>query len=271
MVDVTDATFTELVIERSKTVPVIVDLWAEWCGPCKTLGPMLEAAVAATGGQVELAKVDVDANPAIANALRVQSIPAVFVAMDGKLMPGFIGAQSEAKIVEFVKQLVPGLDEVSLLIDAGDEASLLRAVELAPERSDAAFALGRHFVATNQPQRAVDLVQPFLPDPEAEVILLEAARGLDSLHEVFAAAEERIGVDLVQRGDIIQVGPGEKVPADGTIIWGASSAEERIGALLESVRTDEVAKAACIDVLETLPPTDPRTLALRKSFASRLY
>jgi putative thioredoxin len=235
MVDVTDATFTELVIERSKTVPVIVDLWAEWCGPCKTLGPMLEAAVAATSGQVELAKVDVDANPAIANALRVQSIPAVFAAVDGKLIPGFIGAQPEAKIVEFVKQLVPGLDEISLLIDAGDEVSLQRAVELAPERSDAAFALGRHFVITNQPERAVELVQLFLPDPEAELILLEAARGLDSLQELFAAAEERIA------------------------------------ALLDSVRTDEVAKAACVEVLETLPPTDPRTLALRKSFASRLY
>ena len=78
-------------------------------------------------------------------------------------------------------------------------------------------------------------MQPFLPDPEAEGILLEAARGLDSLHEVFAAAEERIG------------------------------------ALLDNVRTDEVAKAACVEVLETLPPADPRTLALRKSFASRLY
>jgi len=235
MVDVTDATFTELVIERSKTVPVIVDLWAEWCGPCKTLGPMLEAAVAATGGQVDLAKVDVDANPAIANALRVQSIPAVFVAMDGKLMPGFIGAQPEAKIVEFVKQLVPGLDEVTLLIEAGDEASLLRAVELAPERSDAAFALGRHFVATNQPQRAVELVQPFLPAPEADAILIEAAQGLDALEMLFAAAEERIA------------------------------------ALLDKVRSDEVAKAACVEILETLPPTDQRTLALRKSFASRLY
>ena len=82
MADVTDATFEADVIERSRTVPVVVDLWAEWCGPCKTLGPMIESAVAARQGTVELAKVDVDANPGIAQMFQVQSIPAVFAIAD---------------------------------------------------------------------------------------------------------------------------------------------------------------------------------------------
>jgi len=82
VLDVTDATFATAVLERSKSVPVVVDLWAEWCGPCKTLGPLLEKVIEETGGAVELAKVDVDTNPEIAQAFQVQSIPAVFALKD---------------------------------------------------------------------------------------------------------------------------------------------------------------------------------------------
>src|SRR5829696_7491791 len=101
-IDVTDETFETDVIERSKTVPVVVDLWAEWCGPCKTLGPIIEKVVDGTGGKVELAKVDVDNNPGISQAFRVQSIPAVFALKDGKVVDGFIGAQPETAVQKFV-------------------------------------------------------------------------------------------------------------------------------------------------------------------------
>jgi putative thioredoxin len=235
MTDVTDATFTELVLERSMTVPVIVDLWAEWCGPCKTLGPVLEAAVAATGGRVELAKVDVDANPQIAQALRVQSIPAVFVAIGGKLQQGFIGAQPEAKVVAFVKQLVPDLDEVALLIEAGDPASLEQAVALGPDRLDAAVAYARYLLQVGRPAAAAGIVGPFAPHPDAEAILADAAAMDDALGAAFVAAEATI------------------TP------------------LLDRVRSDDEARAACVAVLEALPQGDARTLALRKAFASRLY
>ena len=88
MVDVTDATFDTAVVERSKTVPVVIDLWAEWCGPCKALTPILEKVIGETAGAVELAKVDVDANPAIAQAFKVQSIPAVYAMKDGQVEIG---------------------------------------------------------------------------------------------------------------------------------------------------------------------------------------
>ena len=92
-IDVTDATFPAEVVERSKQVPVVVDLWAEWCGPCKTLGPILEKVIDETDGKVVLAKVDVDANRQTADAFQVQGIPAVYALKDGKVVDGFVGAQ----------------------------------------------------------------------------------------------------------------------------------------------------------------------------------
>ena len=105
--DVTDQTFQADVLDRSATVPVVVDLWAPWCGPCKTLGPMLEKAVADTGGAVELAKVNVDDNPAVAQAFSVQSIPAVFALSGGQVVDQFIGAVPEAQVTAFVQRLAP--------------------------------------------------------------------------------------------------------------------------------------------------------------------
>lgn len=106
MADVTDATFAVDVVERSHTVPVVIDLWAEWCGPCKTLGPILDKVIGEAQGLVELAKVDVDANPSVAQAFQVQSIPAVYAMKDGQVVDGFMGAQGEDAVVEFVQKLI---------------------------------------------------------------------------------------------------------------------------------------------------------------------
>ncbi len=106
MADVTDATFETDVLERSKTVPVVIDLWAPWCGPCQSLGPILEKVIGETQGLVELAKVDVDENPAIGQAFQVQSIPAVYAMVDGQIVDGFMGAKGEPEVVEFVQKLI---------------------------------------------------------------------------------------------------------------------------------------------------------------------
>lgn len=116
-IDVTDATFQVEVLDRSNSVPVIVDLWAPWCEPCKTLGPILEKHCDATNGKVVLAKVNVDENPSISMAFQVQSIPAVFILKDGVVMDGFVGVRPDHVIKELVEALVP-LGEATLQPDA---------------------------------------------------------------------------------------------------------------------------------------------------------
>src|SRR3954468_19402058 len=103
--DATDASFIDDVVEASRTTPVIVDFWATWCGPCRQLGPALEKAVTAAKGKVKLVKVDIDANPAYAGQLRVQSIPAVFAFVDGKPVDGFMGALPDSQVRAFVDKL----------------------------------------------------------------------------------------------------------------------------------------------------------------------
>ncbi len=171
-IDVTDATFQTEVIERSETTAVVLDLWAPWCGPCKTLGPVLERVVDETGGQVVLVKVDIDENPSIAQAFRVQSIPMVVAFKDGQPVDAFMGAQGEHEVREFVQQLLPTAEEsaVTDLIEAGDEASLRQALELEPGNEDAIVALADLLVEAGQPDEALQLLAR-IPSPIGPVWL----------------------------------------------------------------------------------------------------
>ena len=139
--DVDQASFESQVLERSKTVPVVVDFWADWCGPCKQLTPVLERATAARGGKVELAKVDVDANQQLAAAFGVQGIPAVKAFRDGKVASEFTGAVPPAEVERFFDALVPS--EADELAAAGDEDSLRRALEADPRHATARVELAR--------------------------------------------------------------------------------------------------------------------------------
>jgi putative thioredoxin len=181
--DVSEADFEARVIERSHEVPVVVDFWAAWCGPCRTLGPALESAVEARGGAVELAKLDVDANQLLAAGFNIRGIPAVKAFRDGKVAAEFTGAVPPAAIDEFLDRLVPSpADE---LANADDEESLRKALELNPRHAEAARRLGRMLLERGEIDEARGLLEPLTGDFVADGLLaraqLEAAAAVDGV------------------------------------------------------------------------------------------
>jgi putative thioredoxin len=236
--DVTDETFQEEVLTRSATVPVVVDLWAPWCGPCKTLGPMLEKAVADTGGAVALAKVNVDDNPRIAQSFAVQSIPAVFAISNGQVVDQFIGALPEAQVTAFIAGLSPAPSEADNLVSVGDEASLRRALELEPDHAGAIEALARLLIDRGDSQEALAILGR-IPETDATRLLAADARLLEA------------GVDVSDTGR-------DEIAA-------------KLDGLLDRVRDNDAARQEYVDLLEALGPSDPRTNEYRRALATRLF
>jgi putative thioredoxin len=156
--DVTERDFEARVVERSAEVPVVVDFWAAWCGPCRTLTPALEKAIAARNGAVELAKVDVDSEQTLAAAFGIRGIPAVKAFRDRRIAAEFTGAIPPAQIEQFLDRLVPS--EADQLVAAGDEASLRAALKLDPRHTDAAVKLGRLLMARGDTEGALELLEP---------------------------------------------------------------------------------------------------------------
>ncbi len=155
--DVTQADFEAKVIERSRKLPVVVDFWAEWCGPCRALGPAIEAEVKRREGAIELAKVDVDANPLLAQAFGIRGIPDVRAFRDAKIASQFTGALPPAQISAFLDSLLPS--EADTLAESGDEASLRAALEADPRHSGAAIALARILLQRGERDEAKALLE----------------------------------------------------------------------------------------------------------------
>ena len=231
--DVTDATFQTEVVERSHTVPVIVDFWAPWCGPCKSLTPILERATAATEGQVELVKLNIDENPGVTQAFHVQSIPAVFVIKDGKVIHNFTGGQSDQYVQQLVQALLPDPTQTRIieLLANGTEEALRDAVALAPGNEDAICTLADLLIRTGKAEEALTFLVRL---PET-----------DRVRKLGAMA--RLAMNPVDNLDT------------------------ELDALLLRVKDDDVARREYLDILETMGTADPRTNKYRKLLTQKLF
>jgi putative thioredoxin len=206
--DVDEHEFEQRVLERSKEVPVVVDFWADWCGPCKQLTPVLERAAKARAGKVELAKVDVEKNPQLQAAFRIQGIPSVKAFRDGRIAAEFSGAIPPAEVERFFDGLVPS--EADELVGSGDEQDLRRALELDPSHQVARRELGRLLLRRGATGEATELLQGAQGDFVADGLLARAAlAGDDELAAAFeawdegdrAAALERLQEAIQQESD----------------------------------------------------------------------
>ena len=272
--DVNTADFATEVLERSNEVPVIVDFWAEWCGPCKTLGPTLERLATEAGGAVELAKVDVDQNQELAQQFGVQSIPTVIAFKDGRPVNQFTGALPETQVREFMAALSPSELDVAVaraeeLLDGGmdQEASaiLVEVLTVDPTHQDAGVMLAGMLIDAGETTHAVEVLGT-LESTEEVRALLAAAKMTEAADVDIASLEAAASAHPDDHGVALQLAKARAATGEH------ESALEALLAIVEArVEESDDARLAMIDVFDLLGNEDPTVATYRRKLATAIF
>ncbi len=272
--DVDTAAFQREVVERSKEVPVVVDFWAAWCGPCKVLGPLLEKLAGEFEGEFELAKVDVDTNQELAGRFGVKGIPTVVGFRGGVAVSQFTGALPEPNVVQWLREIVPSEADLLVatagdLLDDGDTATaerdLREALAIDPNHVEAAVGLATLLIDAEKNEEALDLLGSLTPTQDIER-LLAAARmgtidtaGIPDLQAKLAADPD---------SDPIRIELGKALAADHQF---EASLEVLLEAVARGGETRDEARRAMLDVFEVIGPEHELTIAYRRRLASAIF
>jgi putative thioredoxin len=293
------ATFAADVLEQSREVPVIVDFWAPWCGPCKTLGPSLEAAVTAANGAVKLVKVNIDENPEIAQQLRIQSIPTVYAFRDGQPVDGFMGAIPDSQVKAFVAALANGaggphdhdhhhghggpehtaevLAVAAEALEAGDIALAAQAyghvLQDEPGNPKAVAGLARAYLKGGDLERAKTTLQMVSQEGAQD----EAIRAMQAELTLKDAPVPESGETAALRSRLAADPKDHQARYDLAMALDASGDREgALAELLELVRLDrkwneEAARKQLVTLFEAMGPADPRTIEARRKLSGLLF
>jgi putative thioredoxin len=282
VLDVTEETFNTDVVERSRTTPVIIDLWADWCGPCKQLSPVLEKLAAEADGTWVLAKVDVDANPQLSAALQVQSIPMVVAVIGGQLVDGFLGAMPEAQVRQWLGQVLAIAEKMGLLPPGSTDGEAEQADEGAEPRSAArgpadavelppAFEQARAAMERGDLDAAAQAFEQELAVSPSDPMAKAGLAQVNLIRRVSSYDQARARRDAAERpGDVqAQIRVADIDLASGRI-------EEAFDRLLGVVRRTagedrEQARAHLVGLFDLLPPRDPRVSKARSALSALLF